>query len=194
MKPFKDYDKTQAYAEYERLPKGGYIMTVLAVKMDKWQSGDEYLQISCDISEGDYTSFFAKQYKDDTREDKKWKCNYNLAIPKDDGSERDSWTKRRFKTVMNAFEDSNPGYRWEWNESTLKGKKIGGLFNIRQWEKSDGSIGETTNLAQLTSVEAIQKGTYKLPKDKLIEQTDTTATDDFVNASTLFNDDAFPFS
>lgn len=194
MRPFKDYDKTQAFAEYERLPKGGYILTVLAVKLDKWQSGDEYLQLSCDISEGDYTSFFAKQYKDDTREDKKWKCNYNLGIPKDDGSERDSWTKRRFKTVMNAFEDSNPGYRWEWNESTLKGKKIGGLFNIRQWEKSDGSIGETTNLAQLTTIENIQNGSYKLPKDKLVETTDTTETDDFVNAATLFNDDALPFS
>ena len=194
MRPFKDYDKTQAFAEYERLPKGGYVLTVLAVKLEKWQSGDEYLQISCDISEGEYTSFFAKQYKDDSREDKKWKCNYNLSIPKDDGSERDGWTKRRFKTVMNAFEDSNPGYRWEWNESTLKGKKIGGLFNIRQWEKSDGSIGETTNLAQLTTVENIQKNTYKLPKDKLIEQTDTTATDDFVTAATMFNDDALPFS
>ena len=194
MRPFKDYDKTQAFAEYERLPKGGYILTVLAVKLERWASGDEYLQISCDISEGEYTSFFAKQYKDDSREDKKWKCNYNLSIPKDDGSERDGWTKRRFKTVMNAFEDSNPGYRWEWNESTLKGKKIGGLFNIRQWEKSDGSIGEATNLAQLTTVESIQKGTYKLPKDKLIEQTETTATDDFVTAASLFNDDALPFS
>ena len=194
MRPFKDYDKTQAFAEYERLPKGGYILTVLAVKLERWASGDEYLQISCDISEGEYTSFFAKQYKDDSREDKKWKCNYNLSIPKDDGSERDGWTKRRFKTVMNAFEDSNPGYRWEWNESTLKGKKIGGLFNIRQWEKSDGSIGEATNLAQLTTVESIQKGTYKLPKDKLVEQTDTTGTDDFVTAAAMFNDDSLPFS
>ena len=33
MKPFKDYDKTQAYAEYERLPKGGYVLTVLGVAM-----------------------------------------------------------------------------------------------------------------------------------------------------------------
>ena len=194
MRPFKDYDKTQAFAEYERLPKGGYVLTVLGVAMQKWPSGDEYLQLSCDISEGDYNGFFAKQYKEDTREDKKWKCNFNLSIPKEDGSERDGWTKRRFKTTMNAFEDSNPGYHWDWNEAGLKGKKIGGLFNIRQWEKSDGSIGETTNLARLTTIENIKNGSYKLPKDKLVETTDTTGTDDFVNAATLFNDDALPFS
>lgn len=194
MKPFKDYDKTQAFAEYERLPKGGYVLTVLGVAIQRWPSGDEYLQLSCDISEGDYNGFFAKQYKEDTREDKNWKCNFNLSIPKEDGSERDGWTKRRFKTTMNAFEDSNPGYHWDWNEAGLKGKKIGGLFNIRQWEKSDGSIGETTNLAQLTTIENIKNGSYKLPKDKLVETTDTTETDDFVNAATLFNDDALPFS
>jgi hypothetical protein len=142
MRPFSNYDKTQAYTEYETLPKGGYVLSVLGVSINKWQSGDEYLQISCDISEGEYAGFYAKRYKEDTREDKKWNCNYNLTIPKDDGSERDGWAKRRFKTVMNAFEDSNPGFRWEWNEAALKGKKIGGLFNIRQWEKNDGSVGE----------------------------------------------------
>ena len=80
MKPFKDYDKTQAFAEYERLPKGGYVLTVLGVDMQKWPSGDEYLQLSCDISEGDYNGFFAKQYKEDTREDKKWKCKSHLQL------------------------------------------------------------------------------------------------------------------
>ena len=79
-------------------------------------------------------------------------------------------------------------------QNSMKGKKIGGLFNIRQWEKSDGSIGEATNLAQLTTIENIKNGSYKLPKDKLVETTDTTGTDDFVNAATLFNDDALPFS
>lgn len=191
MRPFKDYDKTQAYTEYETLPKGGYVLSVLGVSINKWQSGDEYIQISCDIAEGEYAGFYAKRYKEDTREDKKWSCNYNLTIPKDDGSERDGWAKRRFKTVMNAFEDSNPGFRWEWNEEALKGKKIGGLFNIRQWEKNDGSVGEATNLAQLIDVNKIASGDYKLPKDKLIEPKDDTAA---MIANNPFLDDALPFS
>lgn len=190
MRPFKDYDKTQAFAEYERLPKGGYVLTVLGVAIQRWPSGDEYLQLSCDISEGDYNGFFARQYKEDTREDKKWKCNYNLSLPKEDGSERDGWTKRRFKTTMNAFEDSNPGYHWDWNEAGLKGKKVGGLFNIRQYTKSNGDIGEFTNLAQLVSIEKIKSGTYKLPKDKL-KQT-PTSSEGFMDLSGL--DAELPFS
>ena len=188
MKPFSDYDKTQAYTEYETLPKGGYVLTVLNAVELTWPSGGKYIQIACDISEGEYTSFYAKQYKDDKREDKRWKCNFNLTEPADDGSERDAYTKRRFKTVMNAFEDSNPGYHWDWNETALKGKKIGGLFNIRQYKKSNGEIGEVTNLAQLCAVERITSGDYKLPKDKLIEP--ETTTTDFMAAL----DDALPFS
>ena len=192
MRPFKDYDKTQTFKEYETLPKGGYVLSVLGVAINRWQSGDEYLQISCDIAEGEYAGFYAKRYKEDTREDKKWNCNYNLTIPKDDGSERDGWAKRRFKTVMNAFEDSNPGFRWEWNEAALKGKKIGGLFNIRQWEKNDGSVGEATNLAALIDVNKIATGDYKLPKDKLIEPKQESMSD--LIANNPFVDDALPFS
>ena len=33
MRPFKDYDKTQAFAEYERLPKGGYVSENTLVKI-----------------------------------------------------------------------------------------------------------------------------------------------------------------
>lgn len=191
MKPWKDYDKTQTYTEYERLPKGGYILTVLNASEQTWPSGGKYIQIACDILEGEYTSFYAKQYKDDTREDKKWKCNFNLTEPADDGSERDSYVKRRFKTVMNAFEDSNPGYHWDWNETALKGKKIGGLFNIRQYKKNNGEIGEVTNLAQLIAVDKIHANDYKLPKDKLIEPEEEPTG--FQSVSTIF-DDALPFS
>ena len=191
MKPFSDYDKTQAYTEYERLPKGGYVLTVLNASEQTWPSGGKYIQIACDILEGEYASFYAKQYKDDKREDKKWKCNFNLTEPADDGSERDSYVKRRFKTVMNAFEDSNPGYHWDWNETALKGKKIGGLFNIRQYKKSNGEIGEVTNLTQLIAVDKIYANDYKLPKDKVLETETTTA--DFQSFTTVI-DDALPFS
>ena len=94
---------------------------------------------------------------------------------------------------MNAFEDSNPGYHWDWNEAGLKGKKIGGLFNIRQYEKSNGSFGEFTNLAALIDVNKIATGDYKLPADKLIEQTQTpSSSEGFMDLSGL--DAELPFS
>jgi hypothetical protein len=46
----------------------------------------------------------------------------------DDGSERDEWTKNSFAKWVNGFEDSNPGYKWNWKEDKWKGLKIGIVF------------------------------------------------------------------
>ena len=168
IKPFSDYDKTEAYTERKQLPKGGYVLKVLGAEV-KENSNGSYIQLGCDIVEGDYKDFYAQDWKAQTNEDKKWHCNYLLNIPKDDGSEKDGWTKKRFKTVTLAFEASNEGYHWDWNTDSLKGKIIGGLFNMREYYNQQNQIRQATNLAQLINVDAIRNGTYKLPDDKLLD-------------------------
>lgn len=168
IKKPSDYDKTEAYAERRQLPKGGYVLKVLGSEV-KENSNGQYIQLGCDIVEGDFKDFYAQDWRAQTNEDKKWRCNYLLNIPKDDGSERDGWNKRRFKTVMLAFEASNEGYHWDWNSDSLKGKLIGGLFNIREYTNQQNQIRQATNLAQLTNVDAIRNGTYRLPEDKLLD-------------------------
>lgn len=165
IKKFGNYDNVKAYGNYETLPKGAYILTILNAETGETQYG-QYVKISCDIAEGEYKDFFRKDYKNQQGEDKKWHCNYLLNVPVGNGTERDEWTARKFKTVINAIEDSNPGYHFDWDESTFKDKKIGGLFNIREYQKNNGEIGEVTNLAQLVSVEIVKSGKYKMPKDK----------------------------
>jgi hypothetical protein len=187
---FKDYEDTKAYGEIQQLPKGGYELLVMGVQVENNSKGS-YMKIACDISYGEYLGFFKTDYDNQQTEDKKWHCNYLLLIPNDDGSEQDGWTKRRFKTVMEAFEDSNKGYHWNWDEQTLKGKKIGGLFNIREYEK-DGKVRSATNLAQLVSVKTIKDGTFKLPEDKLINK--RPSADGFVNAGTDSGKEFNPFA
>lgn len=187
---FKDYEDTKAYGEIQQLPKGGYELLVMGVQVENNSKGS-YMKIACDISYGEYLGFFKTDYDNQQTEDKKWHCNYLLSIPNDDGSEQDGWTKRRFKTVMEAFEDSNKGYHWNWDEQTLKGKKIGGLFNIREYEK-DGKVRSATNLAQLVSIKTIKDGTFKLPEDKLINK--RPSADGFVNAGTDSGKEFNPFA
>lgn len=187
---FKDYEDTKAYGEIQQLPKGGYELTVMAVKVESNSKGS-YMKIACDISYGEYLGFFRTDYDAQQTEDKKWHCNYLLSIPNDDGTEQDGWTKRRFKTVMEAFEDSNSGYHWNWDEESLKGKKIGGLFNIREYEK-DGKVRSATNLAQLVSVKSIREKTYKLPEDKLLNK--KPSADGFINAGTDSGKEFNPFA
>lgn len=177
MKQFKDYDKTRSYSDAKQLPKGGYVLRIMNAEEKENQNG-KYIMISCDIEEGEYKGFFMDDYKGQDREDKKWHCNFLLNEPKDDGSEKDGWTKRRFKTVTEALEESNPNYHWDWDETKWKNKLIGGLFNIREYETNNGQIRQATNLKQLCSVEKIRSGSFKLPNDDLKERKVAAPADD----------------
>lgn len=182
IKQFGDYDKTQAYGDFPTLPKDGYVMKIMGVK-SATNSNGEYLIIGCDVAEGDYKDFYTKQYTNDKREDKKWGCNFLLSIPKDDGTEQDGWTKRSFKTFTEALEESNEGYHFDWDETKFKGKLIGGLFHYQQYQKNDGSVGTSTRLKNVCSVQKIREHSFKLPDDKLLSApaAASTGSSDFMN-------------
>lgn len=166
IRQFNDYATTQPYGDYERLPRGGYVLRILNVEQCRNTKGD-YLKIAVDVEGGEYHGFYHREYRAQQSEDKKWHCNYLLSIPTDDGSEQDGWTKRRFKTFTEALEESNPGYHFDWDEQKFKDKLIGGLFNEREYE-SNGKVRRATNLAQVCSVEKIKSGNFTIPDDKLL--------------------------
>lgn len=197
IKRFGDYDQTKSYGSFEQLPKGGYVLQIKGVELLTNRIG-EYLKISADIFEGEYKDFFAKEYKAQQSEDKKWHCNFLLNIPKDDGSERDGWTKRNFKTFTETLEESNEGYHFDWDELKFKGKLIGGLFNEREYETQQGQIRRATNWARVISVAKIREGSFKIPDDKLLQQSSQprpveTADDGFLNLPEDMEDD-LPFA
>lgn len=168
MKKLEGYEKAQAYSEQERLPVGGYVLKILDVKYQENSWGDVIL-LSFDIAEGEHKDFFAQNYRAQTQEDKKWKGTYRLRVPKDDGSEQDNWTMRRFKTIISNFEESNSGYHWNWDEQTLKGKMIGALFNNKEYD-FNGSHGFFTNCHSLVTVEKIRSGKFEIPADTLLKE------------------------
>lgn len=168
IKRFNDYNETKAYGEFQILPKDGYVLKIMGAEVCENSNG-QYVKFSCDIAEGEYKDFYANEYRAQQKEDKKWHCNYLLNVPKDDGTEQDGWTKRRFKTVIESIEDSNPGYHFDWDEKKFKGKLIGGLFNEREYE-ANGQVRKAVNLAQLVSVENIRSGKFQLPADKLLNR------------------------
>lgn len=167
IKKFADYDKTQTYREREQLPRGGYVLTILGARVQENQYGQS-VKIAFDIAEGEYKGFFQRQYDADTREDKKWPGTFLLPVPDDDGSERDGWTKRRFRTFTDALEESNDGYRFDWDESKFKGLLVGMVFNYRQYEIND-RVGFAPNPARPVPAQQIREGRFKIPEDKLLK-------------------------
>lgn len=194
IRKWNDYESTKSYADYERLPKGGYVVKILGVSVEHYRDNESTLKLSCDVCEGDYANFYADAYKSNSNEDKRWGCNYLINIPNDDGSERDGWRKRGFKTAIEAIEESNPGYHWGWNETTLKGLTVGALFNEREYEAQDGSIRKSTNLARFISADKIRSGSFTLPKDKLIERSAPASAPGSGWMDVPDNDDGLPFN
>lgn len=167
MKKLNGYESAKAYSDQERLPVGGYILKILNVEFQSNSWGD-VIVLSFDIADGEQKDFFAANYRAQTGEDKKWKGTYRLRVPKDDGTEQDKWTMRRFKTVIMAFEESNAGYHWNWDEQTLKGKLIGALFNNKEYE-FNGRHGFFTNCHSLVTVEKIKTGKFEVPADTMLK-------------------------
>lgn len=195
IRKFSDYDNVKGYADFERLPKGGYVVKILGVSVERFNDYNETLKLSCDVVEGEYANFYANQYRNNQNEDKRWGCNLLLNIPTDDGSERDGWAKRSFKTAIEALEDSNPGFHWDWNETKLKGLIVGGLFNEREYEGQDGGVRRSTNLARFCSADNVRSGKFTLPKDKLLQNSGNAAANDgFMNIPASADDKGLPFN
>lgn len=179
IKQFGDYATTQAFSEGNALPKDGYVCKILNAQVKEGSKG-QYIQIAYDIAEGPYTDYFKKLYDNKRDENKKWSTYFFLNIPKDDGSEKDGWTKRTFKTFTNALEDSNDGYHFDWDETKFKGKLIGGLFHYEEYQRNDGNVGRSTKMRNACSVQKIRSGNFKLPDDKTLAPTANTS-DSFFN-------------
>ena len=182
-----DIDKTKEYGDFQMLPRGGYVCVIMGAKIEEHTDGSQVIVLAMDIAEGEYAAYFQQQFSRQSGDNKIWPCRYWLNVPKDDGSEHDEWDKRKFKTFTTSLEKSNEGYKFDWDETKFNGKLIGGLFNYREFETSSGTVGETPNLAQVRSADAIRKGDFKLPKDKKLAgfahpQTADSSADSFAQA------------
>lgn len=130
MKSFNGYDEARKQADVvgsAKLPAGAYVCKIKQVRYETSDNGDRIV-VAFDVAEGEYKDFFQKQFDENTNEDKKWKGKTNIFVPKDDGSEKDGFTKKSFAGWTKSFEDSNTGYVWDWDENKLVGKIVGIVF------------------------------------------------------------------
>ena len=192
MKQFSNYDKAKENAKFsamEKLPAGAYVCKILAVKYEtaEQEGYSDRIRLQFDIEEGEFKGFFKKQYDANTNEDKKFKGQHAIWVPKEDGSEHDQWTANTFAKWTTAFEDSNPGYIWDWQEDKWKGKIVGIVF---------GQTGNVIEGKEITYTEPrfacdaklVREG--KAPTAKFLKKNgygdgpNTAATsDDFVNVA-----------
>lgn len=99
------------------------------------------------------------------------------------------------------FEASNQGYHWNWDEQTLKGKRIGALFNNKEYD-FEGRHGFFTNCHSLVTAEKIRSGKFEIPADTLLKKNSgqpsgscaSSVGDGFMNIPDGVDDEALPFN
>lgn len=140
------------------VPVGNYVAKIMNAKVEPktFPSGDtvEELVIQLDISEGAYKGYYKKMYEATagSQYGQKWKGVHRLRVPEDNpNNEGAKWTYRQFANFIGCIEDSNPGYRWTWDEKSLKGLAIGIKVREFEWETDTGA-GISTEIGALCTV------------------------------------------
>lgn len=100
--------------------------------------------------------------------------------------------KSVFKAFTEAVEDSNQGYHWDWDETTLKGKLFGCLFRREEWEYKDKS-GWKTQPFRAASVSTIRENKFEIPKDKPLKNKSTVQPEG-EGFEEIMDDGDLPFS
>ena len=153
MEPIKDFDKVEAKGmdDFRGLPIGAYECVIKDARLNhNEETGKNTLKISIDIASGEYKDYFLKAYETDTRIDRKWNNNAIRYI----AYEGDNVSY--FKGFLTVIENSNIGYKWNWEESTLKGKKVCGVFQYEEYEKQDGTRGIKVRLSKFRSLDKMK--------------------------------------
>lgn len=179
MKRIEGWENIKENSGFEKLSPGGYIVKLLNIQ-DVPEK--EYLKISFDIDEGEKKGFFTEQYKNNTQTDKKWP-NAGSFI-----RSYKATAASMFRGFTNAVENSNKGYTFDFNEESLKGKKVGVIVAEEEYVNQKGQVRVRTYVSAVRSVDTIKKGEFTVPELKKLNITKTTnqPINDFVN---LFADD-----
>lgn len=152
MKPINNFDAVEAISDKKRLGPGGYICKVTKVED---VADREYLKMEYDIVDGEY-----KGYWSDNEENYGWRDSFIRSYKEK--------ALGFFKQFLSCVEQSNNGYRWDWNEKSLVGKLVGIVLAEEEYERRDGSVGTRLRVSKTTPVDVIREGRFEVPEKKIL--------------------------
>ena len=69
--------------------------------------------------------------------------------------------------MVDAVEESNAGYHWDWDETKLKGKVCGILVRDKEYS-FNGRHGFAPEIFKLVSIQSIRDKSFKMPAPKYL--------------------------
>ena len=153
MEKINNWDQVAAKGmeDFKSLPIGAYECVIRKAEVYKNPtSGKESFRVQVDIASGEYKGYFQKKYDNNTSSTKTWDNNSTryLAFEGDNVS--------YFKGFITCIENSNPGYKWDWDETKLTGKKICGVYQYEEYENQEGKRGVKVRLNKFRSLDKMK--------------------------------------
>ena len=169
MKAFEGFKSERSGGSYPMLPVGAYVCEIKNVKIEGVDP-DQQMVLRLEIVEGDYTNYYTNRYNFDVQRNAsqqhygtKYKGDFRLNIPNPANTKREhpEWDVSAFNNMVFCVESSNEGYKWNWDEKTLKGKKVG--INVRAGTYNGNPY---TTIGKLEPVDDVRKGICKPMRPK----------------------------
>ena len=136
MQKPKGYDEAQEMGQSKApITPGGHHLIIKQVNETQSKSGKPMIVVLFDFAQNDeHAGLLMKEFKEDTRSDKKWPHRGTSYIMVQDYQDPDK-TSRQYKTFCSCFEKSNNAQiNWTENQQAwaqqFKDKKIGGAFGV----------------------------------------------------------------
>lgn len=188
IKKPSNYDNVEVM-EFDHTPieLGGHKGIIMkAEEYTSPQSGKTSLKVSVDTAKDDkQPEYFAEQYKNDTRIDKRWS---NSAIKYVSLGDEETQV-RQLKAFITAYENSN-NCQFDWGKDweQLKGKKIGLIFGSEEYINQNGDLKLNNKLREFRSIDKVDN--VKIPKVKKLDGT-YVDYEEYINSKNSSNE---PFS
>jgi hypothetical protein len=165
IKP-SNYDEIQVNQEFERLELGGHKGIIKSVEeYTSTISGNTSLKVEVDTATDDkQPSYFQKQYDENTNADKRWSSSGTKYV----SLKQDDNCIKMLKGFITSVENSNNGFTYDWNKDVdqLKGKKVGLVFGLEEYENDKGETKTATKLTQFRSIDKVDNA--KIPNVRLL--------------------------
>lgn len=156
----KAWEEAKESIGFKRLAPGGYICAISEVE-DVPEK--EYIKVCYDVVKGDDAGYFTKQFKADTRENKKWP-NVGTFYR----SYKDS-ALGMFKGFITAVSESNKNFKWDWDEQVLKNKYVGVIIGEEEYLNGKGEKRIHNRVVNVRSVPTIESGDFDIPELKKLD-------------------------
>ena len=165
VKP-NNYDKIQVNQEFERLELGGHKGIIKnIIEYTSAISGNTSLKVEVDTSSDDkQPNYFQKQFDENTNMDKKWSNSGTKYV----SLKQDENCIKMLKSFITSVENSNPNFTYDWNKEVdqLKGKKVGLVFGLEEYQNDKGETKTSIKLTQFRSIDKVDN--VRIPNVRLL--------------------------